>query len=62
MKKNEYISPKVDIIEICLSEGMLFSASDGTNGILGNGGTTSDPGFTDADVKDDRGGFFDDEW
>ena len=62
MKKSKYISPKMDIVEIRLSEGMLFSASDETNGILGNGGTTSDPGFTGADVKDDRGGFFDDEW
>lgn len=61
MKKSKYISPKMDIVEIRLSEGMLFSASDETNGILGHGGSTKDNVF-DADVKDDRGGFFDDEW
>ena len=62
MKKSAYISPKVDIVEIGLSEGVLFTGSNESDRILGNGGTTSDPGFTGADVKDDRGGFFDDEW
>lgn len=59
MKKTVYIAPSMVVVNLGASDGLLQSLS--ATGVLGNGGTT-DGSFTDADVKDDRGGFFDDEW
>jgi len=59
MKKTVYIAPSMVVVNLGASDGLLTDLS--ATGVLGNGGTT-DGNVTDADVKDDRGGFFDDEW
>ena len=60
MKKTVYIAPSMVVVNLGASDGLLTDLS--ANGVLGSGGTTSEGGFSEADVKDDRGGFFDDEW
>ena len=63
MKKIEYIKPSIQIVKLVTKEGTLVSGSAGGTGLFGSGGSTSDDEFSGVqDVKDDRGGFFDDEW
>ena len=60
VKKTVYIAPSMVVVNLGASDELLDTMSAG---ILGNGGKTSDVDFSEgADVKDDRGGFFDDEW
>ena len=61
MKKTVYIAPSMVVVNLGASDGLLTDLS--ANGVLGSGGKTSDVDFSEgADVKDDRGGFFGDEW
>lgn len=59
VKKTVYIAPSMVVVNLGASDGLLTDLS--ANGVLGSGGYTKD-NVTDADVKSDRGGFFDDEW
>jgi len=60
--KKKYIAPTVEITLVA-PDTMIMAISnvDGAEG-LGVGGTTEEKGIFSGNVKDDRGGFFDDEW
>jgi hypothetical protein len=62
MKKIEYIKPSIQIVKLVTKEGTLVTGSANGTGLFGSGGSTSDGYNGVQDVKDDRGGFFDDEW
>ncbi len=51
MKKTTYIAPSTSVHMLNVKRGILLSASDGTNRLLGNGGTTSG-NVTVSDARD----------
>ena len=51
MKKTTYIAPSTSVHMLNVKRGILLSASDGTKGLLGNGGTTNG-NVTVSDARD----------
>ena len=60
MKKIQYITPAINVVQLQCRDGVLDAVSSGVTSTFG-GAETGESGEY-ADVKDDRGGFFGDEW
>ena len=52
MKKTTYIAPSTSVHMLNVKRGILLSASDGTKGLLGNGGGTKSGKVTVSDARD----------
>lgn len=52
--KKTYIIPKTEVVKVMASQMIALSTSENA--------ATSRGEYLDNEVKDDRGGFFDDEW
>lgn len=54
MKKTTYIAPSTSLHVLNLQKNILLSGSVGTNGLLGDGGTTTKGNVTSADSHVDN--------
>lgn len=51
MEKKVYIKPSIMAYQMSSADGILYTGSNEKNGILGDGGTTSEGGVSKGDTK-----------